>query len=219
MTTGSPIFDLRSDFLKNKRVINDTSRGRMKTSHRLGISSEQAFGAVRILFGLIWLINTWLQLNPAYSAHFFEYLQCGLGRRATGLDRDLRPLDGANGPATRCATRGGRYHCVGCASDRFSDHVKETKRIDDSGAGIGRTLGVGATKTTNGAPQPEVIDNTHPGQPGQAHSRDQRSGQKRIQRRPRPVRRDRAMMVSVTAAKTPKSSGPTRVIAVMKKRI
>ncbi len=72
MTIGSPIFDLRSNFLKNKRVINDTSRGRMKTSHRLGISSEQAFGAVRILFGLIWLINTWLQLDPAYSAHFLS---------------------------------------------------------------------------------------------------------------------------------------------------
>lgn len=32
---------------------------------------QKAFAAVRILFGVIWLINTALQLNPAYRAHFF----------------------------------------------------------------------------------------------------------------------------------------------------
>ncbi|MBW9250315.1 MAG: hypothetical protein GJU72_14955, partial [Acidithiobacillus ferriphilus] len=42
----------------------------MKTPQPLESRRKQAFGAVRILFGLIWLINTWLQLNPAYSTHF-----------------------------------------------------------------------------------------------------------------------------------------------------
>ena len=42
----------------------------MKTPQPLESRRKQAFGAVRILFGLIWLVNTWLQLNPAYSTHF-----------------------------------------------------------------------------------------------------------------------------------------------------
>ena len=64
------LFDLSADFLKNIRAINDTIRGMMKTPQPLELRRKQAFGAVRILFGLIWLINTWLQLDPAYSMHF-----------------------------------------------------------------------------------------------------------------------------------------------------
>lgn len=34
------------------------------------VLQRRAFGAVRILFGLIWLINTLLEINPAYASHF-----------------------------------------------------------------------------------------------------------------------------------------------------
>jgi hypothetical protein len=33
---------------------------------------RRAFGTVRILFGIVWLVNTYLQMNPAYSAHFLD---------------------------------------------------------------------------------------------------------------------------------------------------
>ncbi len=33
-----------------------------------------SFGAVRILFGLIWLVNTVLQMDPAYAVHFLQSL-------------------------------------------------------------------------------------------------------------------------------------------------
>ncbi|MBN2679901.1 hypothetical protein HHS34_004610 [Acidithiobacillus montserratensis] len=42
----------------------------MSSSLALEQQRRRAFGAVRILFGLIWLINTWLQFNPVYVAHF-----------------------------------------------------------------------------------------------------------------------------------------------------
>jgi hypothetical protein len=31
-----------------------------------GITREHAFGLLRILFGCIWLLNTWFQANSAY---------------------------------------------------------------------------------------------------------------------------------------------------------
>ncbi|MGE4531570.1 MAG: hypothetical protein AB7C98_09640 [Acidithiobacillus sp.] len=42
----------------------------MKTIASTEHTRRQAFGSIRILFGVIWLINTWLQFNPAYASHF-----------------------------------------------------------------------------------------------------------------------------------------------------
>jgi uncharacterized membrane protein YphA (DoxX/SURF4 family) len=35
------------------------------------ISRQQAFGVLRIMFGLIWVLNTWFQANSAYINHLF----------------------------------------------------------------------------------------------------------------------------------------------------
>lgn len=44
----------------------------MKTIASMEHTRRQAFGIIRILFGVIWLINTWLQFNPAYASHFLS---------------------------------------------------------------------------------------------------------------------------------------------------
>ena len=66
--------DGRSNFCKKK------SQGSLKTpsmSRRKGhiligkVTRQGAFALLRILFGLIWLANTWLQSNNAYINHLF----------------------------------------------------------------------------------------------------------------------------------------------------
>lgn len=47
-------------------LFRDTMKSSMSMEHKRRL----AFGVVRIVFGLVWLINTWLQFNPAYAAHF-----------------------------------------------------------------------------------------------------------------------------------------------------
>lgn len=54
---------------KNSAVLSTSlPQGRFMTAR--SDTTAAWLGSVRILFGLIWLINTALQVNPAYAAHF-----------------------------------------------------------------------------------------------------------------------------------------------------